>query len=532
MLKKKLFSFAITVLLVLPMVSSCGNTIGDAVPHTDRTAGLVKELLAKLDSTDVYTARKEKKIETAMSLLPGSSESDRFEQYCNIAGLYSKYQLDSALCYLDKAVALAAESGLDSLCLTAKFVKSLVLSKSGFSTEALEVLETIPRSSLRGDLFPLYYNSWTEHYHFLYNGYQEPAVYREQYRAKYNLYRDSLLTVLDPADAVYLRNIERKEARAGNYDEARRYNAIRLSSIRDKADYASCIYDRFMISFYYEGKLKGVDVDDLLESAILELEDCNYNIASLLRVEAFLIEENQINAAKKISDYYYSSLRKLGSRQRLMEGGEQSISIYERYARLLQRKNDEFKAALFFISFLLIALLGALLIINNNRIKIIKLKDDVERSGKISKRYIGVLFKLYSSYIRRLDVSRTKIHSLLKKGKVQQALELTSPLGGKALEERKDLFRNFDTTFVDIFPTFINTVNSCLRPEERIVPKRTEILNSELRILALIKLGIADSSEIADLLHCSVKTVYNLRSVLKTRLAVPEEDFIEVVSNL
>ena len=89
-----------------------------------------------------------------------------------------------------------------------------------------------------------------------------------------------------------------------------------------------------------------------------------------------------------------------------------------------------------------------------------------------------------------------------------------------------------DTVFVDIFPNYIETVNGCLKPEERIVPKKTETLNTELRILALIKLGIEDSTEIAELLHCSVKTIYNLRSSMKARLAIPEETFQKIISEL
>ena len=85
---------------------------------------------------------------------------------------------------------------------------------------------------------------------------------------------------------------------------------------------------------------------------------------------------------------------------------------------------------------------------------------------------------------------------------------------------------------MDIFPDYIETVNNCLKPDEKIIPKKTEILNNELRILALIKLGIEDYTEIADLMHCSVKTVYNLRSVFKARLSIPEEEFMKILSEL
>ena len=85
---------------------------------------------------------------------------------------------------------------------------------------------------------------------------------------------------------------------------------------------------------------------------------------------------------------------------------------------------------------------------------------------------------------------------------------------------------------MDIFPDFIKTVNACLKPDAQIVPKKTEILSTELRILALIKLGIEDSTKIAEMLQCSVKTIYNLRSGLKARLAISEEAFKKVILEL
>ena len=215
-----------------------------------------------------------------------------------------------------------------------------------------------------------------------------------------------------------------------------------------------------------------------------------------------------------------------------MDGVALTIKINDRNAQLIQKRNKELLSTLALLSLLAAALVFAVLVINSSRVKITRLKDNLEQSDKISKSYVGVLFQLYSSYIKRLDVFRTKVHSTLKRGQLEQALELTSPSGDIASEERRELFQNFDSAFVDIFPDFIETVNACCKPDEQIEPKKTEILNNELRILALIKLGINDSSEIADLLHCSVKTVYNLRSILKARLAIPEEQFNKVISEL
>ena len=409
-----------------------------------------------------------------------------------------------------------------------------MLTIGGFYMAAAEILNSVPRKSLQGVLRVPYYNAWMSLYREVYSSSYEPDAFKKEYNDRYVEYRDSLICVADTMGVHYLRNMERKEAKAGNYAEARRYNAIRMANTPDQKSYAyaTCLYDRFMISYHYEGKLKGEDVDDLLQAAIIELEYSNRDINSMLIVVTLLNDIGEVEDAKRVSDYYYASLLKFGSRKRLLECGEKAMVINEENFRMLQKKNNQFKLAILFISLMAVALLFALLKINSSRNKIIRLKDNLQQSGKISKGYVGVVFKLYSSYIKRLDAFRMKIYSTLKKGNIEQTLELASPSKDIISDERKNLFHHFDTAFVDIFPDFIETVNSFLKPEMKIIPKRTEVLNNELRILALIKLGIEDNEEIAEMLHCTVKTVMNLRAIFRARLAVPEERLNKAISEL
>lgn len=503
--------------------------------RTDRTSLLVRELLTKLDSADVYAARKEAEIELSkMKLNDLCSFYDRYGVLYDIADKYAHYTIDSSLVYFEKASLLAKEEGNDTLRIFADIRRSTMLTIGGFYMAAFEVLNSVPREALPENMSVRYYNAWMELYRELYTSSYEPRSFQDEFRHRYEAYRDSLLNIVDTTSGYYLRNMERKEAQAGNYAQARRYNAARIATTKDqnRMAYATCLYDRFMISYHYEGKCKGEDVDDLLQAAIIELECSNRDINSMLRVIILLNDIGEVEDAKKVSDYYYASLLKFGSRKRLLECGVKAMDVNEQNICLLQKKNKEFIIAILFISLLAIALLFAMLKINSSRRKIIGLKNNLQRSGQISKSYLGVVFKLYSSYIRRLEVFRTKIYSSLKKGAVDQTLELSSPSKDFISEERRNLFHHFDTAFVDVFPDYIETVNSYLKPEMRITPKRTEILNNELRILALMKLGIEDNEEIAEMLHCSVKTIMNVRAIFRSRLAVSEDKFNKAISEL
>ena len=503
--------------------------------RTERTSGLVRELLTKLDSVDVYEARKEAEIERLkLQLKSFDTYRKKYDVLYEIANQYAHYVLDSSLVYIEKAADIARNAGYERLEIYAEIRRSTMLTIGGFYMEAAEILSSLPRNILDGVQVIPYYNAWMSLYREVYSSSYEPVDFKDKYYDRFEVYRDSLVCVADTQSIHYLRNMERKEAQAGNYAEARRYNAIRINNIKDHKSeaYATCLYDRFMIAYHYEGNPRGEDIDDLLQAAIIELEYSNRDINSMLRVVSLLNDIGEVKDAKKVSDYYYASLLKFGSRKRIIECGLEAMTVNEQNLLFIEKKNNQFIIAIAFVSLMAIALLFAMFKINRSHRKISALKDNLQQSGKISKEYLGVVFKLYSSYIRRLEVFRTKIYSTLKKGNVDQTLELASPSKDIISEERRSLFHHFDTAFVDIFPDFIETVNSYLKPDMKIVPKRTEVLNNELRILALIKLGIEDNEEIAEMLHCTVKTVMNLRAIFRSRLAVPERVFNKVISEL
>lgn len=523
------------LLIIIVLAASILSCHKVEMPHTDRTDQLITELLSKLDSTDIYTARKLNYIKNIQSEITDTTQSESaYVSHYNIADKFANYSIDSSLLYINKAIESAIESGNDSLKVRAELKQSSVLTTGGFYVAAREILESIQRDTLNGENLISYYNAWSHLYHELYSSHYEPASFQSKYRNLYATYRDSLLDVVSHDSRIYLRNMEKKEARLKNIEEAIKYSDLRLKNIENKnsPEYGTWLYDRYQLAAYYDGKLTGEAIDYLLESAIIEIEDANHDIASLFRIEALLHKIGKAKEAKQISDFYYTSLRKFGSRKRILQSGELAIEINEANFKSLQKKNSQF-----LISIIIISLLTTFLVIllhkrHNYILKITNLKNKFKRSSAISEKYVGVTFKLYSSYIKRLDEFRTKIHSNLKRGNIENALDLTSPSSDITSEERRILFNNFDSAFIDIYPNYIEIVNSCLKPEERITPKRTEVLNNELRIQALIKLGIEDTKELAELLHCSVKTVYNLRSTFKMKLAISEKEFQDIISKL
>ena len=119
----------------------------------------------------------------------------------------------------------------------------------------------------------------------------------------------------------------------------------------------------------------------------------------------------------------------------------------------------------------------------------------------------------------------------MKTGQFDEVKQMTA--GSTIVQsELKEFYHSFDALFLHVYPDFVDDFNAFLLPEEQIVLKEGELLNTELRIYALVRLGINDSVKIADFLHCSPQTVYNNRLRTRNKAAIPKESFAEVVRSL
>ena len=97
------------------------------------------------------------------------------------------------------------------------------------------------------------------------------------------------------------------------------------------------------------------------------------------------------------------------------------------------------------------------------------------------------------------------------------------------VQEEQSFYADFDEAFVTLFPKFIDNFNALLPEQAQVHPKRDEILNTELRIFALIRLGVTDSNRIAHFLNYSVPTIYSYRSRLRNKSLLDKNAFDEAV---
>ncbi|MDE6769791.1 MAG: transcriptional regulator, partial [Muribaculaceae bacterium] len=160
-----------------------------------------------------------------------------------------------------------------------------------------------------------------------------------------------------------------------------------------------------------------------------------------------------------------------------------------------------------------------------------KKNEELNEANYVKEEYIGYLFTICSNYIGKLEDFRKSIHVKAITRKYKE-IEAATETHDSMKKELKEFYKSFDTVFLHIYPNFINDFNALLQPDKQIVPKEEELLNTELRIYALVRLGITDSVKIAEFLHCSPQTVYNNRFRVRNKAIIPREDFAETVRTL
>lgn len=522
-------------------------------------------LLNVLDKTikeaDTYVQIKENKLhelkKEARRTPPVSVE--RYHLNNDIYLEYKVYSSDSALHYLNENMLLARQLNDKERELKIQLELSYLLSSIGMYMEAADILNSIDRQTLPSSLLGYYYTCY-EHVYFE-AGAAQPRykMFASRYAKLSHAYRDSMQVTLDPSSATYLWLRETQLREAGKYDEALEFSDRRLAEASfGTPQYALVAYQRFRL-FESMGK-KDEHLYYLVLSAISDVRSAIKEQSSLMVLAQELNRKGDlkraydyINFSWEISQFYKTRLRSWMNITPLS-------MINGNYQDIIKQQNRELLIYITCVALLALLLVIALIYIYRQmkalsiakkglqevNERLFSLNEELEEvnrhlrstnlelseSNLIKEAYIARFFKLCSVYVDRLQAYRKLVNKKLQRGQVAELLKMTHLSNDIVTVEVQELYANFDSAFLHLFPNFVESLNALLLPEEQIVLKPDELLNTELRIFALIRLGIKDSSQIAELLHYSVNTIYNYRSRVKTKARVSRDDFEDLVAKI
>lgn len=478
------------------------------------------------------------------------SDEEQYKLYRELFGKYRSYRLDSALWAAKEVVRLAPTLNNPLALYSAKLDQAEVLIGVGMYKEGLEILEGIDISKL--DTFNLsHYYSHHHHVYALLADYAFSDELKEQYHQLAYQYKDSILHLKRPGSMGYMMMKSERLLYEEKYPEA----IVILDScyqVHIQKGFSVAIPSICLANAYEQMGNKEQQKKYLIISAIADIHASTKEYISLWELANILFQEGDINRAYTYIECSMQDAIFCKARYRTQEISEMLPVINQAYESKLQNERRQLITSVVLAASLLVVLLIAVVYIYiqmkrlrvarqamnnlNEELKLINrdlqaVNGKLQESNQVKEEYIGYVFNMCSLYIDKQEDLRKQLARKIKAGQIDDLLKTVNSTTFVA-NELDEFFYTFDSIFLKLYPKFIEEFNALLQENERIYPKEGELMTPELRIFALIRLGIIDSGKIASFLHYSAQTVYNYRLRVKNKSLLTKDEFMEAAQRV
>ena len=537
------FFFAVSFIFLLVFSSS-----GAGSPGID---SLLIVLDKAIEDRASFIDRKEQQLKSLRTKADATRDlKERFNAIGALLDAYTSYNADSALSICREREILAKKIGEKYYLVHSKLNTANILGLSGSYYEALSILDSIPRRDVPEDLSAFLYHIKRTIYGNLYDFSKRPED-RDKYFRLTAQYRDSLIAVND-SNSVYRYLICADQANAENNPREGADIITRWLNDHSEADFHTKAIVAYTLSDSYRrlGDVKKRK-EQLAIAAIADMRSAIKEHAALQELALILYDEGDIEHAYEYLGQSLKDATSANARLRMMQISDIFPTVNSMYVRTIQDQQSRLHLLILGISLLtllvLIALVTAIKMMGKARraraeadeanAKLTEanahLRDHVEQlreanreiaeESRVKEGYIAGYMGLCSTYIDKIDSLQKKLTLKLGGNK-----ELKAILNSTSMMdlELKSFYENFDHTFLKLFPTFVADFNRLLIPDQQIYPKESGRLTTELRIFALIRLGVKDSVKIARFLRYSLSTIYNYRTRVRNK-ALGNRDKLE-----
>ncbi len=520
----------LTFLLVITWVPAC---FGDE-PYDSLVAVLVDEIGRK----EMYVERKQERIRQLWQQLEGLDEMAPERQFAVYNDLYHQYKTfvyDSAFAYARQMIRVARRSGNRAKTDYARLKLAFILVSSGMFKETFDSLEVVNARNLPDSAKAEYFRLLARAYSDL-SHYNSDRYYRQNYRGKVLANMDSALRWCDQGSAycAYLSAV--RYAHSGAHEDA----IDILKMLLERKDLS--LHEFAMNYFELSNAYKAIgDTENCIRyaalAAIADIRAATKETAAMHNLARLLYEKGDIAHAYVLIRQALDDAEFYGARQRKVEIGSILPVIA---AANLNNVDNQRRGWLAYsaVLTLLVALVVVFAVIIFRQLKKLKaaelvitranaqLKESNHKlleSDRIKEEYIGYYFGNNSEYIEKIETFKRNLDRKILSKRVDDIRLVVDTLN--PAHEREELYFNFDKIFLKLFPDFLRSFNAYFREEDRIVLKEGQLLNTELRIFALIRLGIHDAEKIARILGYSVNTIYAYKNRVKSKSILPNEEF-------
>ena len=530
-LKIKKYCF---IFFILGTLFSCKKTDS----HPDINEKLLRILDDKIKHKKYYEIKKKNQIQKLKkeALLYKNNDSISYHLNYLIVEEYVGYQCDSAYIYSDKNKEIANRSNNEIWLYKNLLQRSVLLSTTGLFVESKEILDHINPEALPSPLRFSYNSAYECLYSNLsdYSGGDSP--YNKIYKNKLADYYNSAYKALKPGDPFYYLFLSHKNRIENDWSQAEQnvnkflettHPGTRLHAI---GSFCKAVID---------AKLGNIESQErcLIYSAISDIESSTKENRSMQDLASILYQKGETVRAYK---YIQSSLEDANfynARFRNIQISKVQPIIEETYLQTINTQNKQLRWSIFLIS-ILFAGLGITMYFIYKQLKMIaksrnelsktnsvlkSLNNKLDEANHIKEEYIAFFIRQNSNYLEKFERYKKLISIRLSTGQLDK---LSAMVNDKKNEEMdlNELYHNFDQAFLRIYPNFVNEVNKLLKKEE-VYNLKEGTLNTELRIFALIRLGIKDTNQISEFLRYSLRTIYNYRSKVKAKSVIENDEF-------
>ena len=475
-MKNVTYFFILFLLILTPPLFADKNSNEEVLKRLDRI----------IDNKTAYHVQKEKEIVDLKQRLHRSKDNrEKYELCGSLFNAYLHYQADSALYYINGKMNLLPLLNHPELKNEIVINRAEVMGVMGMYNEALEQLERVDPLELERETLAYYYRTYRAYYGWVAD-YTTNDAEKVKYLKKTDAYRDSILIATDP-----------------------------------------CV-DR-----------------SIVWAAITDLKSSIREYASLQKLAQLMYEVGDLDRAYKYLNCSMEDAVACNARLRFIEV-TQFFPIIDKAYKLKEEKERQISRTLLIsVSLLSLFLLAAIfylyrwmkklsvmrrnLSLANQQMQ--EVNAELAQTGKIKEVYIARYLDRCVIYLDKLEFYRRSLAKLAMASRID---DLFKAIKSEQFirDERKDFYNEFDKSFLELFPHFITSFNELLVEEGRIYPKSGELLTTELRIFALIRLGVTDSNRIAHFLGYSLATIYNYRSKMRNKAIGNKETFEQEVMNL
>ena len=515
---------------------------------------LYKQLDAALAQRAHYVELKEKSLnEIKQGAKYVTSNEDKLKLYEQLANEYKAYEYDSAMTYVNKGLILAQKSNNILFNKRFQLSQTRLLITRGFYAEAKEILQKIEPQEDSHDYQFLYYytlyglyNNWST--------YCENNEFSKHYDLKKVEYLKKAIELSPKKDAFYYYLMGELYYFSNHPNNNKTIQYYKKALSMEKANSRLHAMTAFALSEVYQ-KANNLELMEhyLLVAAISDITSATKENVALQDIALF-IYKHKTRSLNKAQEYINLSLEDAyayNNRLRRIEISSKLQMITNAYTDDIKTTNRLLNIALLVIILLLLGVgISSLFIRKKNRLlkqkkdeisatsdKMEKLNgqlhlinDELKDTNQKRERLVKVYIDLCYKNIERNQKLRTLA---VRKIKANQSKELLSLLSSSTNTEKenKEFLTEFDKAFLSLYPTFVNELNQQLTESAHIQLKENGEMPPILRVCALLRLGITESSKIAGILSYSPQTVYNYRSILKNN-AIDKEHFEENVLKL